>query len=64
MQHRPIRVIRIIDRLNIGGPAKHVVWLTAGLDGETSRRRLSPGRFQPGKVTCVTLLMRLASHRW
>src|SRR5215467_6556440 len=25
---RPIRVVRIIDRLNIGGPAKHVVWLT------------------------------------
>jgi glycosyltransferase involved in cell wall biosynthesis len=28
----PLRVVRIIDRLNIGGPAKHVVWLTAGLD--------------------------------
>ena len=27
-----LRVVRIIDRLNIGGPAKHVVWLTAGLD--------------------------------
>ncbi len=26
-----MRVVRIIDRLNIGGPAKHVVWLTAGL---------------------------------
>lgn len=25
------RVVRIIDRLNIGGPAKHVVWLTANL---------------------------------
>lgn len=23
------RVVRIIDRLNIGGPAKHVVWLTS-----------------------------------
>src|SRR5574341_326480 len=28
----PIRVVRIIDRLNIGGPAKHVVWLTAALN--------------------------------
>jgi glycosyltransferase involved in cell wall biosynthesis len=28
---RAISVVRIIDRLNIGGPAKHVVWLTAGL---------------------------------
>ncbi|HEX6650672.1 MAG TPA: glycosyltransferase, partial [Pyrinomonadaceae bacterium] len=26
------RVIRIIARLNVGGPAKHVVWLTAGLN--------------------------------
>jgi glycosyltransferase involved in cell wall biosynthesis len=25
------KVIRIIARLNVGGPAKHVVWLTAGL---------------------------------
>lgn len=28
----PIRIVRIIDRLNIGGPAKHVTWLTSGLD--------------------------------
>ena len=34
---QPLRVVRIIDRLNIGGPAKHVVWLTAGLN---------PGRFE------------------
>jgi glycosyltransferase involved in cell wall biosynthesis len=26
-----IRVIRVIARLNVGGPAKHVVWLTEGL---------------------------------
>jgi len=26
------KVIRIIARLNVGGPAKHVVWLTAGLN--------------------------------
>lgn len=32
MKSRPIRVVRIIDRLNIGGPAKHVTWLTAGLN--------------------------------
>jgi glycosyltransferase involved in cell wall biosynthesis len=25
------KVIRIIARLNVGGPAKHVIWLTAGL---------------------------------
>ncbi len=31
MQVRNPRIIRIIARLNVGGPAKHVVWLTAGL---------------------------------
>lgn len=30
-EERPTKVIRIIARLNVGGPAKHVVWLTAGL---------------------------------
>ena len=28
---RPTRVVRVIARLNVGGPAKHVVWLTSGL---------------------------------
>ena len=28
---RPTKVVRIIARLNVGGPAKHVVWLTTGL---------------------------------
>lgn len=33
---KPSKIIRIIARLNVGGPAKHVVWLTAGLsDYET-----------------------------
>ncbi len=31
------KIVRIIDRLNIGGPAKHVTWLAAGLD---------PGEFE------------------
>src|SRR5262245_65978312 len=39
-----IRVVRIIDRLNIGGPAKHVTWLTAGLD---------PARFETTLITGV-----------
>ena len=31
LHSRNTRVVRIIARLNVGGPAKHVVWLTAGL---------------------------------
>lgn len=29
-----MKVVRIIARLNVGGPAKHVVWLTSGLNPE------------------------------
>lgn len=29
-----MKVVRIIARLNVGGPAKHVVWLTSGLSPE------------------------------
>jgi glycosyltransferase involved in cell wall biosynthesis len=39
----PIRVVRIIDRLNVGGPAKHVTWLTAGLDPEWFETTLITG---------------------
>ncbi|MGH9754007.1 MAG: glycosyltransferase, partial [Blastocatellia bacterium] len=38
-----ICVVRIIDRLNIGGPAKHVTWLTAGLDPERVETTLITG---------------------
>lgn len=27
------RIVRVIDRLNVGGPSKHVAWLSAGLHG-------------------------------
>ena len=42
MTTRPIRIVRVISRLNIGGPSLHVTALTAGLD---------PGRFQSTLVT-------------
>lgn len=29
-----MKVLRIIARLNVGGPARHVVWLTEGLKGD------------------------------
>jgi glycosyltransferase involved in cell wall biosynthesis len=38
-----IRVVRIIDRLNVGGPTKHVTWLTAGLDPERFETTLIAG---------------------
>jgi glycosyltransferase involved in cell wall biosynthesis len=43
------RVVRIIDRLNIGGPAKHVTWLTAGLGERGFATTLVTGRVAPGE---------------
>ena len=44
-----IRVVRVIDRLNIGGPAKHVVWLTAGLSENEFETTLITGSVPPGE---------------
>lgn len=46
-QPKRIRVVRIIDRLNIGGPTKHVTWLTAGLDAEEFETTLIIGTVPP-----------------
>ena len=29
-----MKILRIIARLNVGGPARHVVWLTQALQGD------------------------------
>jgi glycosyltransferase involved in cell wall biosynthesis len=42
-----IRIVRIIDRLNIGGPAKHVTWLSAGLPREEFETTLITGTVPP-----------------
>jgi glycosyltransferase involved in cell wall biosynthesis len=49
LRKQPLRVVRIIDRLNIGGPAKHVVWLTAGLDPERFETVLIAGSVAQGE---------------
>ena len=46
---RPVRVMRIIDRLNVGGPAKHVVWLAAGLEPRGYDTLLVTGRVAAGE---------------
>jgi glycosyltransferase involved in cell wall biosynthesis len=43
------RVLRVIARLNIGGPAIHVVNLTAGLDPSRFEQRLVVGTENPGE---------------
>jgi glycosyltransferase involved in cell wall biosynthesis len=46
---RPIRILRVIARLNIGGPAIHVVLLSAGLDRRRFESVLVSGRENPGE---------------
>ena len=46
---RPTKVIRIIARLNVGGPAKHVVWLTSGLLEAGYNSLLVAGRVPEGE---------------
>jgi glycosyltransferase involved in cell wall biosynthesis len=44
-----LRIVRVIDRLNIGGPAKHVVWLSSGLETAEFESTLITGTVPPGE---------------
>ncbi|HKP72512.1 MAG TPA: glycosyltransferase [Pyrinomonadaceae bacterium] len=44
-----MKVVRIIARLNVGGPAKHVAWLTAATRREGIESELVAGTVPPGE---------------
>jgi glycosyltransferase involved in cell wall biosynthesis len=44
-----MKILRIIARLNVGGPARHVVWLTAGLRSADCETLLVAGAVPPGE---------------
>jgi glycosyltransferase involved in cell wall biosynthesis len=44
-----MKIVRIIARLNVGGPARHVVWLTAGLQNEECESLLVAGTVPVGE---------------
>jgi glycosyltransferase involved in cell wall biosynthesis len=44
-----MKILRIIARLNVGGPARHVVWLTEGLKDEGYETLLVAGVVPPGE---------------
>jgi glycosyltransferase involved in cell wall biosynthesis len=44
-----MKVLRIIARLNVGGPARHVVWLTEALNDGDFETRLVAGSVPPGE---------------
>lgn len=44
-----MRIVRIIARLNVGGPARHVTWLTKGLEAEGFETTLLSGSVPKGE---------------
>lgn len=44
-----MKILRIIARLNVGGPARHVVWLAAGLKAHGYETLLVAGTLPPGE---------------
>ena len=46
---QPRRVLRIITRLNVGGPARHVAWLMQGTDPTRFHQTLAAGRVHRGE---------------
>src|SRR5947199_8240897 len=44
-----MKIVRIIARLNVGGPARHVVWLTDALQDDEFRSTLIAGSVPPGE---------------
>ncbi len=44
-----MKILRIIARLNVGGPARHVVWLTDALNDGEFETRLVAGTVPPGE---------------
>jgi glycosyltransferase involved in cell wall biosynthesis len=44
-----MKILRIIARLNVGGPARHVVWLTEGLEPYGCETLLVAGVVPPGE---------------
>lgn len=44
-----MKILRIIARLNVGGPARHVVWLTQAFQGDGVESRLIAGTVPDGE---------------
>lgn len=61
-KRNPIVVMRVIDRLNVGGPAIHAVLTAARLDPQRFRTVLVYGDIEPGEGDMSYLLQRYGVH--
>jgi glycosyltransferase involved in cell wall biosynthesis len=55
---RPTRVLRVIARMNVGGPAYHVSILAGGLDSARFKTQLLAGAIGPGEASSADLVPR------
>ena len=55
MHEPPIKVLRVIARLNVGGPALHVAYLTAGLAGRGYDTTLVAGSLAHGEESMAAV---------
>ena len=44
-----MKIVRVIARLNVGGPSKHVIWLTKGMQNSECESLLVAGTVPPGE---------------
>src|SRR5947209_10837389 len=56
----PVKVLRVIARLNVGGPALHVAYLTAGLAERGYDTMLVAGRLASGEDSMAFVAERLS----
>jgi hypothetical protein len=59
---RRVRILRIITRLNTGGPARHLAALTQALDRERYEQKLAAGREGRERARCDPWSKRKASR--
>ena len=59
----PRKIVRIIDRLNVGGPAIHAVLAARGLDNDAWRTVLVTGEIEPREADMSYLLDELDVDR-
>jgi glycosyltransferase involved in cell wall biosynthesis len=55
MSARPIRICRVIARMNVGGPAVHITQLASGLPSERFTQLLVAGTEGPGEASMLPM---------
>ena len=55
--HGPIRLVQVIDRLNVGGSARHVLLAARALEARGYRTVLLKGQVEPGEAEMEDVIL-------